>query len=164
MRKLALPALVLLAACRPVDSEAPAAGAVLSAEGPVPEPLLAGQSSFAETTRDRVTLVDFWATWCEACTESIPRVRHLADTYAGEDLVVVGVNVGEEPAQVQRYADEAELRYPLFLDPQFAFADSVGAREIPTLFVLDRSGRIVHRARDLDRTTLERLEQAMAAE
>lgn len=154
----------LLAGCEPsAGSRPPQSAGPLPASDLFPRPLVDGQASFGEVTHGRVALVDFWATWCEGCTESIPRVRHLAETYASEDLVVIGINVGEESASVVRYADEARMRYPQFVDPEFAFADAIGAREVPTMFVLDRSGQIVHRARDLDQDLLEHLERALAA-
>jgi len=126
-------------------------------------PLSAAQPSFAQATENRVTVVDLWATWCEACTRTIPQVRHLAETYSSRDLVVIGVNVGEAHDVVSRYADDAQIHYPLYLDPDFAFADAVGAREVPAILIIAPDGRIVHRGSHLDREMLERLERELAA-
>jgi len=128
------------------------------------QPLRAEQPSFDQTTAGRVVVVDVWATWCDACRETIPQVRHLAETYTSDRLVVVGINVGEAHEVVTRYAADAQMHYPLYLDPEFAFADAVGASEVPAILVIARDGSIVHRGSKFDRVLLERIERELATD
>lgn len=119
------------------------------------------QVDFLSLTRDRVVLVDVWATWCKECKETMPRVQLLSERHGGESLVVVGVNVGETANDVQAYTGEAGVSYPQYLDKDFRFADLVGASEIPMFLVVDRSGTIVHRAAGLDQGVLEALDREL---
>ena len=108
----------------------------------------------AERYRGKVVVLDFWATWCQECRQTIPQVARLAEAFAHDGLVVVGVNEGEAPADVMTSARDLGIAYPIALDPELAFADRMGAQSLPMLVVIDRSGAVVHRSRHVDRETL----------
>jgi cytochrome c biogenesis protein CcmG, thiol:disulfide interchange protein DsbE len=112
--------------------------------------------SLLSITQGKVAVVDLWATWCEPCKETLPKLERLANAYGPAGLLVLGVDVGEEDfAAVQAFALKIPVTYPLYFDPSFAFVDSLGSTKVPTLLVLDRSGRIVHRSSSLDEQTLQ---------
>jgi thiol-disulfide isomerase/thioredoxin len=107
-------------------------------------------------------VVDFFATWCAPCRESMPRLQAVADEHAGRGLVVVGVDVGEDAADVAPFVHDVGVRYPIFLDPDFTLADAVGAKRVPALLVVGADGRILHRAHELDAATRATVEAALA--
>jgi thiol-disulfide isomerase/thioredoxin len=88
-----------------------------------------------------VTIVDFFATWCPGCRESVGSYEKLAAEY-GERLRIVVVDVGEQPATVRRFF--ALLRLPenvtVALDSTGTAMRSFGANGFPTFFVLDQDG------------------------
>jgi peroxiredoxin len=86
-----------------------------------------------------------------------------AKTAAGRDAVVIGVDVGEEPEKVAEFARQRGLRYAQLVDEDFAFADALGQRRVPSTLVVDRHGQIVFRGDTLDGRSLEALRQAIAA-
>jgi thiol-disulfide isomerase/thioredoxin len=122
---------------------------------PLPEvelrPLTA-KAPLRELVAGKVAVIDLWATWCEPCRESIPKVVRLAAAYP--EVAVIGIHVGEGEETAERFAREANIGYPLFTDPQFAFSDRVGSRNVPTLLIVDKAGRIVHKGTELDKPTL----------
>lgn len=106
-------------------------------------------------THGKVAVIDLWATWCEPCKENLPRLERLANAYEKAGLLVIGVDVGEENFEaVQEYMRSVPITYPVYYDPEFRFADSLGDDKVPTVLVLDKNGRIVHRARELDQPTM----------
>lgn len=119
--------------------------------------------TLAEITRGRVAVVDFWATWCEACKDGIPKLARLASAYATTDLLVVGVDVGEDASRVAAYRQKVEIPYPVYYDPEYRLADSLGADRLPTLLVVDRSGQIVHRGEQLDEEALAVIRRLLGA-
>lgn len=132
----------------------------LGEEAPVP--LAEGTPPLSALIADRVALIDLWATWCDPCKKAIPKLVRLEKAYGPRGLVVAGVGVGEAPELVERFAAEAEISYPLYVDPEFRFADSVAAPKVPTILILDRRGRIVSRSGELDKGTLELLRTLLA--
>jgi cytochrome c biogenesis protein CcmG, thiol:disulfide interchange protein DsbE len=118
--------------------------------------LFDGDTAFiaAERYRGRVVVLDFWAGWCQECKRTVPQVVRLADAFAKEGLVVVGVNAGERGADVTAYARDLGIDYPIALDPELVFSDRLGAANLPVLLVIDRNGAVVHRSRHVDSETL----------
>lgn len=112
--------------------------------------------------RGQVVVLDFWASWCKECKDSVPAVSRLALTFARDGLVVVGVNAGDEVAEVPGFARELGIDYPVTLDPDLALSDRLGAARLPALLVIDRHGTIVHRARRVDPATIAVVRRLLA--
>jgi len=108
----------------------------------------------AERYHGRVVVLDFWAGWCAECKRSVPQVQRLAAAFSREGLVVVGVNAGDTTADVGTYARELGIDYPIALDPELSLSDALAGGKLPLLVVLDRDGKIVHRAKHVDAETL----------
>lgn len=126
---------------------------------------LAGDhTELARLANGRVALVSLWATWCESCGKEMDALNRLdATTAAGRDAVVIGIAVGEEPGKVAEFARKRGLRYAQLVDEDFAFADALGQRRVPSTLVVDRHGGIVFRGDALDGRSLEALRRAIAA-
>ena len=122
----------------------------------------AARVSLVQVAGGKPMVIDFFATWCAPCRESIPRLQAFADEHAGRGLVVVGVDVGEDAADVAPFVHDVGVRYPIFLDKDFTLADAVGAKRVPALLVVGADGRILHRAHELDAATRAAVEAALA--
>lgn len=118
--------------------------------------LVDGDQSFValERYKGRVVVLDFWAGWCAECKRTIPQVQRLAAAYASDGLLVVGVNAGETQQVAARTAKELGIEYPIALDPELELSDRLGGGRLPLLVVVDREGKIVHRAKQVDAETL----------
>jgi peroxiredoxin len=150
-----------LAAC----GAAPAATApVAAAPTSLPSVTLATldgeQVELARVARGRVALVSLWATWCEACEKEMDALNRL-DAKTGADAVVIGVAIGEKRETVADFARHRGLRYVQLVDSDFAFADAIGQRRLPTTLVVDRQGHIVFRGEAIDGRSLDALRRAI---
>jgi cytochrome c biogenesis protein CcmG, thiol:disulfide interchange protein DsbE len=115
----------------------------------------------AERYHGKVVVLDFWAGWCVECHKLVPQLARLADAFAAQGLVVVGVDAGEKVEEAKRYAHELGITYPIAFDPDLAYSDRIGASELPVLLVIDRTGAIVHRSRHLDEDTLRAIRRVL---
>ena len=104
--------------------------------------------------KGKVLVLDFWAGWCAECKRTVPQVQRLANAFAAEGLVVVGVNAGEQASVASAHARDLGISYPIALDPELELSDRLGAGSLPMLLVVDRDGTIVHRAKHVDQQTL----------
>jgi thiol-disulfide isomerase/thioredoxin len=91
----------------------------------------------------RLTWVNFWATSCEPCRAEMPAMQALAERYADE-LLVLGVNWGEDTDSVGDFVGRYEVRYPIVMDPTldtfYAWNPSDG---LPRHFFVDGEGTVV---------------------
>lgn len=150
MKALALA--VMLAACSGT-SPGPAAPRAQPARLPPDARLVdpaTGPFDAAARYRGHVVVLDFWAGWCDECVRAVPAVVRLAQAFAGDGLLVVGVDAGDKPADAAAYVRALHIAYPVALDPDLVLSDRIGASELPMLLVLDRDGRIAYRTRHID--------------
>ncbi len=159
---LVVGALAALASCARPSS------AVVPAPSPLPPLSLGdgdGVAALREQTRGKVTLVTFWATWCDACEAELPSLRRLAiraPEYGGE---VVGVDVGEDAADVVAFTARHRIAYRQLLDDDFHLLDALGGeRRIPRTLVLDANGQIVYQGASFDPRALAAFRAALGGD
>jgi thiol-disulfide isomerase/thioredoxin len=79
-------------------------------------PNLDGQIvSFPEDFRGRAVIIHFWATWCPVCRNLIPHLQEFYQVY-GDQVVILGVDMLEEPNLVRQFVREFKMTYPVVLD------------------------------------------------
>lgn len=101
--------------------------------------------------RGRLTLVDIWNTNCIPCLQSMPELMKLQKQYRHQGLVVIGVAVNEQ-GTAQAKADKIRWRtnskgidYPLLMEANDSFMKAVKAEQVPTLILVDDTGREIWR-------------------
>jgi thiol-disulfide isomerase/thioredoxin len=119
-------------------------------------------TTIPDLLRGRPALVNLWAPWCESCVRELPLLEQVARRAAACGAAVVGVAVGETPATVAAFPPVKDASYPLYVDQDFALADSLGQRRIPATLVIDGSGRIVYAGSALDGAALAALRGTLA--
>ena len=96
----------------------------------------------------KVLVLDFYATWCEPCRDSIPGLISLEQNYGASGLQVVGLNVGgpDDRIKVAAFAKELHIQYPLgFPDQALSDLFLSDYQSIPQTFVIGRDGQPLRR-------------------
>ncbi len=127
----------------------------------------AGDRINADTTHGRVVLVDFWASWCAPCRDSVPTLNRLAARYGEREVDIYGVNVERRlvPRELGGHHREMGMHYPTLHDRDGAMKRAFGIRGLPTVVVLGRDGQVRTRfVGRLDEAALaEAIDEALAA-
>lgn len=108
--------------------------------------------------KGNVVVLDFWASWCRPCAQQAMILRDVVPRHPS-DVVFVGVNTSDTPDRARAAAERANLPYVAVLDSG-EVADAYGASALPTLVVIDASGRVVSAASGVMSAT--ELEDAIA--
>jgi thiol-disulfide isomerase/thioredoxin len=100
-----------------------------------------------KSLRGRVVLVDFWTFGCYNCRNTLPALKSLDARYREKGLTIVGVHSPEFDEEkklenLQREVAELQIRYPVVTDTDYATWRAYDVAAWPTIFVLDKSGRI----------------------
>jgi len=103
--------------------------------------------------RGKTVLLDFWATWCEPCKQSIPRYIAMQDRLRGKGFAVIGVDESEEPELVAAYARKLGINYPVALDRDATLFHSYRGVALPAAFLIDPQGNIRGRWNGFDAAT-----------
>lgn len=101
-----------------------------------------GQTISQENYRGHVLILDFFATWCQPCRQSIPHLVEMNRKYGKQGLQILGVSVGEEGERaVRSFTDEFRVNYPLALAGDSMTLD-YGIRSVPIMYLVDKKGAI----------------------
>lgn len=90
--------------------------------------------------RGRVTVLNFWATWCEPCRAELPSLSALARQHGPQRLQVLGVNYRETESKIRRFMDSTPIGFPVLLDADGSAAREWTRRIFPTTVVVDSRG------------------------
>ena len=92
-------------------------------------------------------LVDFWTFGCYNCRNTLPAIKSWDARYRERGLTIVGVHSPEFDEEkklenVRREVRELQIHYPVVTDTDYATWRAYDVAAWPTIFVLDKSGRI----------------------
>jgi uncharacterized protein (TIGR03435 family) len=101
-----------------------------------------GASAEWASLKGKVVVVEFWATWCAPCIESIPHLNELAERF--EDKDVVFISLTEEPrTTVEPFLKRKPIKGWVALDTDHQAREAYGITGIPHTFIIGRDGRIL---------------------
>jgi thiol-disulfide isomerase/thioredoxin len=102
---------------------------------------LAGRTWRLSDLKGKVTLLDFWATWCGSCRGELPHIQKLYDRLKGRnDLQVVTINVDDNPGLIEGYLKETNFTFPIL--PAKDLAGKIfPIIMLPQTWIVDAQGR-----------------------
>ncbi len=92
--------------------------------------------------RDKVVLVNNWATWCPPCKAEIPTLEAYYKAHSAEGFVIIGIEAGEPQSEVLQFVQTSVITYPIWVDLNNASLRAFGSAGLPNSFVIDRSGTV----------------------
>jgi peroxiredoxin len=102
---------------------------------------LDGNAVSLSSFKGKAVFIDFWASWCPPCRNSIPKVEALYQKLKNENVAFLGINLESNPQSTKKFAAAQNMQYKILIDDQKTSGE-YGVRGIPAFFILDAQGMI----------------------
>ena len=94
--------------------------------------------------KDRVVLLNIWATWCAPCVEEMPSMEKLHRELKNEKFVILAVSIDESGAEIVRpFMKKHKLSFPALIDSAGTLKNLYQTTGVPESFIIDKQGRIL---------------------
>ena len=132
-----------------------------NAAPPIKLTTTSGQPITLNNYKGYVLVMDFFATWCIPCKESIPHLNQLRAKYGKQGLQILGVSVDEgSDSDVKDFIAERRISYPVAIADENTQTE-YGLRSIPTVFVINKKGVVVERYQGFSDQTAHAMEETI---
>lgn len=152
LRILSLALILLLSGCAnqeeaPLFADAPTMGRMEHPETlpVIDHELLDGTRLTNANFEGKISLVNFWATWCGPCVVEIPEFVALQEEWKDRPFQIVGVSMDEEGFDIIRpFVEDFHMQYPQIVDLRGELGEAFGgAYALPVTFIVDGDGKIL---------------------
>ncbi len=103
---------------------------------------LDGKAYELASLKGKVLLLDFWTTWCGPCRREAPMLEKLQRQFRDKDLVVLGINVGEDRETIEKFLKEVRVSFPIAQAGNGEVIEEYRVSAFPTYVVIGRDGTI----------------------
>ncbi len=97
---------------------------------------------------NKYTLLDFWASWCTPCRKAMPEIKGIYEKYGKKGLAVVGLSLDTDGEAWKKAVADLGMTWTQLCNPDGGsnqVAQAYGVEFIPTVLIIDKSGKIVSR-------------------
>jgi thiol-disulfide isomerase/thioredoxin len=101
---------------------------------------LGGEEYTLSSLKGQVVIIDFWATWCPPCRNSIPTFVKLYEKYSERGFMILGIGLDDEQALIN-FKDQMKIPYPIFVGSN-ELAKTYGVSGIPKTIFVDKNGKV----------------------
>ena len=102
--------------------------------------------SLSDIQGTNLTVIDFWATWCQPCIRSLPRLVEMSKEFESSGVQFVGISI-DSPRNISKikpFSRTMGIQYPVLLDPSGELMGELNVLAIPTLLIVDSDMNIVY--------------------
>jgi thiol-disulfide isomerase/thioredoxin len=129
---------------KPATAPNPAAASAPASLPALSLPDLEGKVHDSKEWKNKVLVLDFWATWCTGCRETIPVLVRLNDKFGPKGLAVAGISIDKLPKEkVAKFARKQKMSYPILCDSEDTMSKIFGFEGIPSVYVFGRDGKLL---------------------
>jgi thiol-disulfide isomerase/thioredoxin len=129
-------------------------------------PLAEGQQApgyASGSSGGRVTLIDFWASWCGPCRHALPGLKQLQAIYGSDQIEVVSVSEDEDEDAWRAFVANNGMKWTQKLDAGHQMMHEYGASALPTYVLIGKDGHVVKQwvGDEEDETLVDRMGQEL---
>ncbi|MGM0599514.1 MAG: TlpA family protein disulfide reductase [Candidatus Rifleibacteriota bacterium] len=105
-----------------------------------------GKELSLDRFKDKILLVDFWATWCPPCVEEVPNLVKTYNKYHEKGFEIIGISFDESKEKFDKYIEENNMPWPQYFDGKGwknEVGPTYGIQSIPTMYLLDKDQKVI---------------------
>ena len=93
-----------------------------------------------------LTVIDFWATWCQPCVRSIPLLHEMSVDFSDDGVRFIGVSIDgpRNQSKIQPFIKSIGVTYPILRDVNSELMADLGVTAVPTLMVFDEDNELIY--------------------
>jgi len=92
--------------------------------------------------KNKVTIINFWATWCIPCVKEIPSLNRLKTIMKNKPFELISINFQEKPEAIREFQKMIKVKFPVLMDVDGAVAKQWKVIAFPSTFIIGRNGKI----------------------
>lgn len=100
------------------------------------------EGTLPDTSKARVVIVDFWASWCTPCRAAFPVLDGIQSEFGARGVQVVAISVDENRGAMEVFLKKRPVSFAVLRDAAMKLVGQVDVPTMPTTFVLDASGTV----------------------
>lgn len=102
-------------------------------------------TTYRDIEGEQLTMLDFWATWCQPCLRSIPELNEIYNAYAERGVSLVGISVDgpRNQSKIKPFVSSMGVDYPILRDVNSELMSELNVTKVPTLLVFNAEGELV---------------------
>jgi len=121
--------------------------------------------------RGQVIYLDFWASWCQPCRKSFDWMNEMQAKYGDEGLTIIAVNLDDSKDKANAFLKQLPADFKLAFDPEGDVAKAYDIKAMPSSFIIDQNGHVIHAnlgfhrkdEKQLEATILKSIRQSVVA-
>ncbi len=101
--------------------------------------------NYNELKGEKLTLIDFWATWCKPCIKAIPELNKIYDSFKTQGVEIIGINCDgpRSVSKVAPFSKSLKIQYPVLVDINSEIKSDLNILALPTLLIVDANDKVV---------------------
>ncbi|MGB5519686.1 MAG: TlpA disulfide reductase family protein [Gammaproteobacteria bacterium] len=96
--------------------------------------------------KGKVVYLDFWASWCDPCKRSFPWMNDLQSHYGEDGFIIIAVNLDESRKDANEFLKKMPAKFDIAFDKSGKTAEAYNLKAMPSSFLIDRNGNLVHKS------------------
>lgn len=101
---------------------------------------------FKDVKGEKLTVIDFWATWCQPCVRSIPELNKIAQEFGNRGVAMVGISIDgpRNQSKILPFVNSLGINYPILRDINSEVMTDMNVTSVPTLLIFNSRGDLVY--------------------
>ena len=121
-------------------------GSSSAISGPAPDFKLDGKQKQVKLSdyHGQIVYLDFWASWCQPCRKSFAWMNKMQSLYGEEGFKVIAINLDESRQKADKFLQQIPANFEVAFDPRGKTAESYKVKAMPSSYLIDIKGNVIH--------------------